>query len=69
MIKSNKMKAPKLLGLNVDINVDEVVVVQYTAEKSDWRHSLVQKTWVDITNNGYSICRICDCGFDPLGLG
>jgi hypothetical protein len=69
MIKSNKTIAPKLLGLNVVIDVNEVVVVQHPGEGSYWRHSLVGKTWVYVTKNGYSICRICDCGFDPLGLG
>jgi hypothetical protein len=51
------------------MHVDEVVVVQYTGERSDWRHSLVGKTWVAVINNGYPICSICDCGLDPLALG
>lgn len=69
IIKSNIKLAPKLLGLNVDVKVDEVVVVQHTGERSEWRHSLVGKMWFDVAKNGYSICRICECGFDPLGSG
>jgi len=42
-IKSDLKIASKLLDLNVDVEVDEVLAVQYTGERSDWRHSLVGK--------------------------